>query len=346
MPFIEDFDYELPEELIAQNPAEPRDRSRMMVLDRESGTIDHRNFFDLEGELSEGDVLVMNDTKVFKARLFGVIEGRGISVEVVLLRLVSFSSHEGGSRWQAIVKKARRLKPGSVIDFDGLKAKVISRDIPGGTVQLELDRDLDGVLAFAEARGEVPLPPYIHRTLDDLDDYQTVYAREVGSVAAPTAGLHFTPDLIERLKQKGVQIEHVTLHVGLGTFQPVWEDQSLDDHEMHAEFVQISTETAGRINKAKAEGRRVIAVGTTTTRALEGSGVPEGGFAGDVDIFIKPGFEFKIIDGLITNFHLPRTTLLVLVSAFAGEALVKRAYQEAIDRKYRFYSFGDAVLIT
>lgn len=338
MTLIDAFDYKLPEDLIAQEPAEPRDHARLMIVDRVTGQIEHGHFFDVLNELREGDVLVMNDTKVFKARLFGVIEGRDIPVETVLLR------HEDGL-WETIVKKSRRLKDGSVIDFDGMKAEVVSRDIPSGTVQLRLDHDVDAVLAFADEHGEVPLPPYIERSLDDLDEYQTVYAREVGSVAAPTAGLHFTPELIDRIKQKGVQIEYVTLHVGLGTFQPVWEDQELEDHQMHAEFVEISKDVAERINQAKSEGRRIIAVGTTTTRALEGSGVPEGGFAGDVDIFMKPGYTFNVIDALITNFHLPRTTLLVLVSAFAGKELVQQAYREAIEHEYRFYSFGDAMMI-
>lgn len=327
---IESYDYDLPSELIAQKPAEPRDSARLMILDRSTNKIEHKKFFDIADELREGDVLVLNQSKVFKARL------KSGKVEIFLLR-----ARDGV--WEALVKPGRKVKIGDVLDVDGMSGTIQSKEIDG-TVTIAFDRDAPSVIEFANQHGEVPLPPYIATKLDRLDDYQTVYAKETGSVAAPTAGLHFTPELLKTLEAKGVQIEYITLHVGIGTFQPVRSD-TLEEHRMHSEFVEISEDVARRIRKARSEDRRIIAVGTTTTRALEGSGVPAGGYVGDVNIFIKPGFEFKVVDSLITNFHLPKTTLLVLVSTFAGHELTMRAYAEAIKQKYRFFSFGDAMFI-
>lgn len=336
---IEQFDYDLPEELIAQEPMHPRDHSRLMVVDRKNSKIGHCQFFDVLDLLKEGDVLVMNNSRVFKARLQAKV--RDMMLEVILLR------HDNGV-WQALVKRSRRLKIGEMIHFEGMFAEVLSRNIESGVIELKIDVDVERVLEIADEIGDAPLPPYIEKPIDDLEDYQTVYANDVGSVAAPTAGLHFTPELIERLQHKGVQIAYITLHVGIGTFQPIWVED-LEDHEMHQEFVQITEETALVINQAKKEGRRVVSVGTTSTRALEGAALggrlPELGFVGDVNIFIKPGYEFQIIEGMITNFHLPRTTLLALVSAFAGHDFMMSAYEEAINKKYRFYSFGDVMII-
>ncbi len=275
----------------------------------------------------------MNNTKVFKARLQGCVGKKNI--EVFLLR-------PRENFWEVLLKPGRRVKIGDVMDVGGLRATVLAKR-ENGTAELSFDASMNEVLACADAHGHVPTPPYVKQQTE-LSRYQTVYAKETGSVAAPTAGFHFTQRLMDELRGKGVQFEFVTLHVGLGTFRPV-KTKTLEEHEMHAEFVRIDAATAQRINDAKREGRRVIAVGTTTVRALEGSGVPEQGFAGDVNLFITPGFRFKIIDGLMTNFHLPKSTLLVLASAFAGRENVLRAYQEAIQEKYRFYSFGDAMFI-
>lgn len=353
-------DYQLPEELIAQTPAEPRDSARLMVIDRASGSIEHRKFFDIFDELHAGDVLVLNDTKVFKARLQATTGSR--VCEVVLLRSLTptGSPMAGGEShaWEAMLRPARKVKIGSELDFGGMIGTLREKS-DDGTVRLAFDCDPSAVIAFANENGEVPLPPYIDHKIDSIDEYQTVYAENTGSVAAPTAGLHFTPELLERIRAKGVEIEHITLHVGLGTFQPIWEDRTIEEHKMHSEFVEIKSEVAQRINRAKQNGRRVIAVGTTTTRALEGAcsasppcegGVsggllPDSGFAGDVDIFMKPGYDFQIIDALVTNFHLPRTTLLLLVASFAGPELMQTAYKTAIEEKYRFYSFGDAMMI-
>ena len=333
---ISDFDYALPEEQIAQHSVEPRDYSKLMVLHRTDETIEHRTFFEIEEYLREGDVLVMNQSKVFKARLHGRKVGGTIDTEVTLLR-------PDGDLWQAMVYPGRRLKVGDVIVL-GNRQATVEKKTDLGVTYLRFDCSDDEVFALCDQIGEIPVPPYVDQAPETLEEYQTIYANETGSVAAPTAGFHFTEALLDRLKAKGVQIEFVTLHVGLGTFQP-FKGETLEDHDMHSEFVQIDAQTTGRMLSAKKEGRRVIAVGTTTTRALEGSGVPQGGFVGDVDLFITPGFNFQIIDGLITNFHLPKTTLLVLVSAFAGREFVLRAYKEAVAKDYRFFSFGDAMLI-
>lgn len=324
------FDYRLPPERIAQEPIRPRDHSRLLVLDRETGQFAHKRFFEIEDELRAGDVLVMNDTKVFRARL------RAGDVEVFLLR-------GDGTRWEALLRPGRKVQVGDALDLGGLVARVEAKR-GDGVATLSFDVGVEDVLAFTDAHGEIPVPPYVEKVPERPEDYQTVYAREVGSVAAPTAGFHFTPELMERLRNKGVQFEFVTLHVGIGTFRPVKSD-TLEGHEMHAELVSIDAETSARIRAAKNEGRRVVAVGTTTVRALEGSGVPDGGFSGDVNLFITPGFAFRVIDGLVTNFHLPKSTLLVLVSAFAGRERVLAAYEEAVRLGYRFFSFGDAMFI-
>lgn len=361
------FNYHLPPELIAQEPVQPRDRSRLMLLDRESGVLSHQLFYEIVDELQKGDVLVLNKSKVFKARLRGQIKEKDI--EVFLLR------HERDGLWQAMIKPGKKVVVGDVINLDGLQAKLLEQK-EDGTVLLDLEATVDQVLAYTDKHGEIPVPPYVKKQPEKFATYQTVYAKNVGSVAAPTAGFHFTKHLIDELKDKGVQFEFVTLHVGLGTFRPI-KTKTIEEHQMHSEFVQIDRDTSGRINQAKQEGRRVIAVGTTTVRSLEGvaqchseeavgrrknvldkkiltaseaglrmtSTLPDSGFAGDVNLFIKPGFQFKIVDALITNFHLPKSTLLVLVSAFAGRGNVLATYREAIKQKYRFYSFGDAMFI-
>lgn len=352
------FDYHLPPEQIAQFSVTPRDSSKLLVLNRtpqpgcgknEPVVIRHRVFREIVDELVAGDVLVMNNTKVFKARLSGTVSVRGkkIGLEVFLLR-------GEGTRWSALVRPGKKVALGDWIDLRGMIATVVEKR-DDGVVTLEMNATVDEVIAFADAHGEIPVPPYVDKAPEKLDDYQTVYAKTVGSVAAPTAGFHFTDALIATLKAKGVQFEFVTLHVGIGTFRPVKTD-TLEEHQMHAEFVSIDAETAGRINAAKREGRRVVAVGTTTVRVLEGVcemtrsshleyTLSPDGFSGDVNIFITPGFDFKVIDALITNFHLPKSTLLVLVSAFAGRDNVVAAYEEAVRLGYRFFSFGDAMFI-
>ncbi|TAK03930.1 tRNA preQ1(34) S-adenosylmethionine ribosyltransferase-isomerase QueA [Patescibacteria group bacterium] len=334
------YDYQLPAERIAQVPAEPRDSSRLLVMDRFTGKTAHKAFRDIIGELKAGDLLVMNDSRVFKARLRGKRFDK--EFEVFLLRPLP-DALEGASLWHALVRPGKRVHVGNAIEIGGLKPTVVEKH-EDGSVTLAFNISDDEVFAFCDEFGEVPVPPYVEKAPDDASKYQTVYAKEKGSVAAPTAGFHFTPELIEKLKGKGVEFAFVTLHVGLGTFRPV-KTETLEEHVMHGEWVSISPETSRAIDKAKAEGRRVIAVGTTTVRALEGSGVPGGGFSGDINLFITPGFDFKVIDALITNFHLPKSTLLVLVSAFAGREHVLAAYQEAIEKGYRFYSFGDAMFI-
>lgn len=327
---VTDFSYDLPEELIAQTPIEPRDASRLLVLDRYSGEIRHRDrFSEIIDELNTGDVLVFNVSKVFKARL--QIDG----FEVFVLKV-----RDG--EIDALVKPGRKAGIGFRIG----DLEVVSKT-DDGIVALKTGRSVTEMFAFCESAGSVPTPPYVTTELANPDRYQTVYAKSTGSVAAPTAGLHFTPELIERARSKGVQIEEVILHVGIGTFRPVQTDH-IEDHVMHAEFVEFDAEAAERIRLAKSEGRRVIAVGTTTVRVLEGvvATIGElGEYHGEVNMFITPGFQFQIVDGLVTNFHLPKSTLLMLVSAFAGRERILAAYQEAIDRRYRFFSFGDAMFI-
>ena len=338
---VEEFDFDLPEELIAQTPLEKRDESRMLVLDKKTGEIEHKKFFDLVDLLNKGDVLVLNDTKVMPARLYGVKEETDAAIEVLMLK------DTGNDTWECLCKPAKRVKLDTVISFgDGLlKARCV--DIKDEGIRL-FKLEYEGILyEILDKLGEMPLPPYIHEKLEDKDRYQTVYAKNVGSAAAPTAGLHFTKELLETLKEKGVEIEYVTLHVGLGTFRPV-SVENINDHVMHSEFYQMSKDTADRLTKAKSEGRRIISVGTTSTRTLETIMSLYGCFkecSGWTNIFIYPGYEFKAIDALITNFHLPKSTLVMLVSALAGRENILNAYNEAIKERYRFFSFGDSMFI-
>lgn len=334
-----DFFYDLPKELIAQTPAEPRDSSRLLVLHKDTGETEHRIFRDIIDYLHEGDVLVINDSKVLPARLYGVKEDSGITVEVVLLR------SRGLDVWETLVRPGRRCRPGTKIIFgDGLLRAEVLETVEGGNRLLKFAYEGDNIFHVLDKVGQMPLPPYITEKLKDKNRYQTVYAKEEGSAAAPTAGLHFTPELLERIKAKGVVIAPVMLHVGLGTFRPVKEDR-IEEHEMHSEFISVSKETADLINNRKG---RVFAVGTTSCRTLE-SASDENGIVhpvtDDTKIFIYPGYRFKITDALITNFHLPESTLLMLVSALTNREMMLKTYNEAIDMKYRFFSFGDAMLI-
>ena len=334
-----DFFYDLPKELIAQTPAEPRDSSRLLVLHKDTGETEHRIFRDIIDYLHEGDVLVINDSKVIPARLYGVKEDSGITVEVVLLR------SRGLDVWETLVRPGRRCRPGTKIIFgDGLLRAEVLETVEGGNRLLKFAYEGDNIFHVLDKVGQMPLPPYITEKLKDKNRYQTVYAKEEGSAAAPTAGLHFTPELLERIKAKGVVIAPVMLHVGLGTFRPVKEDR-IEEHEMHSEFISVSKETADLINNRKG---RVFAVGTTSCRTLE-SASDENGIVhpvtDDTKIFIYPGYRFKITDALITNFHLPESTLLMLVSALTNREMMLKTYKEAIDMKYRFFSFGDAMLI-
>lgn len=409
---VSDFDYHLPKELIAQKPIHPRDCSRLLVLNRRTGAIKHRYFYDLSQFLKRGDLLVFNNTKVFRARLFGHLSSRaersdlkiasakGLAmtktvVEIFLLRPIDKSphlhcgalNHKGrivcpsihsrvknaghsgrcGDKysWEVLAKPGKKLKEGGVISFGhGLNCRVQKKK-GGGVVIVKFNQPKDKVVAVADKIGHVPVPPYIGREPKKLSDYQTIYAKNTGSVAAPTAGFHFTPRIFRELKKRGVNTAFITLHVGLGTFQPV-KTERVEEHEMHSEWVEIDKETVELIKQAKKAGQRVIAVGTTTARVLEGvAGLTPSTktlkhlnttllnpYSGDINIFIYPGYKFKIIDGLITNFHLPKSTLLMLVSAFAcppkrrdGREKILRAYQTAVKKKYRFFSFGDAMLI-
>lgn len=338
---VEDFDYHLPPELIAQRPVEPRDASRLLVLHRNSGRLEHRRFYELPLYLKPGDVLVLNDTRVIPARLWGKKAKTGGQVEVFLLKPL------GGDCWEALVRPGRRVPPGTELIFGGgkLRAKVLKRTPQGGRlVEFEYEGKWEEVI---ERLGEVPLPPYIKEKLPDPERYQTVYASKPGSVAAPTAGLHFTPRLLKELEEKGIKIVYILLHVGLGTFRPVREEV-VEKHKMHAEYFRVDEGAARTINEARRQGGRVIAVGTTVVRTLETVATPEGDIKpgeGLTELFIYPGYRFKAVEGLITNFHLPRSTLLMLVCAFAGREKILEAYQVAIKERYRFYSFGDAMLI-
>lgn len=335
----EEFDYYLPEELIAQTPLKDRSASRLMVLDRKTGKIEHHIFKDIVNFLDENDVLVLNDTKVIPARLFGVKEDTQAHIELLMLKEM------GDDVWQTLCKPARRVKVGTVVSFgDGLlKAECIKEDDDGIRYFKMI---YEGIfLEILDKLGEMPLPPYIHKHLEDKDRYQTVYAKNPGSAAAPTAGLHFTKEILEALRAKGVTICYITLHVGLGTFRPV-SVEDVTKHKMHSEFYHISAEVADILNKAKASGKRIVSVGTTSTRTLESA--YDNGFketSGWTDIFIYPGYQFKAIDAQITNFHLPKSTLIMLVSAFAGKENIMNAYNEAVKEKYRFFSFGDSMLI-
>lgn len=336
-----DFDYELPERLIAQHPAEKRDHSRLLVMDKYTGEVEHRIFKDIVDYLHEGDVLVVNKTKVLPARIFGVKEGGSAKIEVLLLK----RDEEFPNTWEVLVHPGKRAKVGTMINFgEGLlRGEVIENTSAGRKVTFYFDGIFEEIL---DQLGMMPLPPYIHEQLEDKNRYQTVYAKVEGSAAAPTAGLHFTEELMDQLRAKGVQIEEVLLHVGLGTFKPV-DEENIEDHEMHTEFYDISEDTAARINQAKDEGRRIISVGTTSTRAMESAAKDGRLVAGNgwTNIFIFPGYEWQIIDGLITNFHLPKSTLMMLVSALSKCEYILNAYHEAVREEYRFFSFGDAMFI-
>lgn len=337
----EEFNYDLPERLIAQHPCQQRDHSRLMVLDKKSGELAHKHFYDIVDLLRSGDVLVINNTKVMPARLYGKKAKSDTLIEVVLLR----RDNQEKDLWEVLVKPGRRAKIGTEIYFGNgdVVGKVIANTTSGRLMSFSYEGVFEERL---QDIGVMPLPPYIHEKLEDNNRYQTVYAKEYGSAAAPTAGLHFTPELIERLQNKGVQVEEILLHVGLGTFQPVKENE-IEKHHMHREYYNISKETAQRINTAKEEGRRIIAVGTTSARTLESAtkdGLLEGG-ENNTEIFIYPGYEWKMVDALITNFHLPKSTLMMLISALSTKEIILNAYQEAVREEYRFFSFGDAMFI-
>ncbi len=333
------FMYDLPEERIAQTPVEPRDHSRLMVIHRDTGEIEHRHFYDIIEYLNPGDCLVINETKVIPARLYGE-RPTGGACEVLLLKQL------GPKRWETLVRPGKKLKPGAEVVFgDGrLRCRVMeTTDVGGRIVEFECEGSFEAAL---DALGEMPLPPYIHEKLEDRDRYQTVYAKQDGSAAAPTAGLHFTPELMDRIRQKGVDIVPVLLHVGLGTFRPV-KVENIEEHEMHSEYFEVTPQAAERINAARQSGGRIIAVGTTSVRTLE-SAAEDGRLVakrGDTNIFIKPGYRFQLVDALITNFHLPGSTLIMLVSALWDRERILAAYRIAVEEEYRFFSFGDAMLI-
>lgn len=338
---VKDYDYDLPEELIAQDPLEDRSSSRLMVLDRQTGDVEHRHFTDILEYLHPGDCLVINNTKVIPARLFGVKEDTQAKIEVLLLK------RKENDIWETLVKPGKKAKPGTKLVFgDGLLTAEVVDVVEEGNrlIQFHYDGIFEEIL---DQLGQMPLPPYITHQLKDKNRYQTVYAKYDGSAAAPTAGLHFTKELLQKVKDMGVDIAEVTLHVGLGTFRPVKVENVLD-HHMHSEFYMVSQEAADKINRAKESGHRVIAVGTTSTRTLEAAADENGRLhetSGWTEIFIYPGYQFKVIDALITNFHLPQSTLVMLVSALAGRAHVLHAYETAVKERYRFFSFGDAMLI-
>ncbi|MCB7302984.1 tRNA preQ1(34) S-adenosylmethionine ribosyltransferase-isomerase QueA [Bariatricus massiliensis] len=337
----QDFYFELPEELIAQDPLEDRSSSRLLVLDKHTGEVTHHVFREITEYLNPGDCLVINDTKVIPARLIGNKEGTGAKVEVLLLK------RKENDVWETLVKPGRKMKPGARLSFgDGLLTGEVLEVVEEGNRLIRFS--YQGIFEeILDQLGQMPLPPYITHQLEDKNRYQTVYAKHSGSAAAPTAGLHFTPELLEKIKEKGVEIAHVTLHVGLGTFRPVKADDILE-HHMHSEFYRIEASEAEKINHAKDSGHRVICVGTTSCRTVESAAGDDGRLkecSGWTEIFIYPGYEFKILDGLITNFHLPESTLIMLVSALAGREHVLAAYEEAVKEKYRFFSFGDACLI-
>lgn len=338
---VKDYDYDLPEELIAQDPLEDRSSSRLMVLDRQTGDVEHRHFTDILEYLHPGDCLVINNTKVIPARLFGVKEDTQAKIEVLLLK------RKENDIWETLVKPGKKAKPGTKLVFgDGLLTAEVVDVVEEGNrlIQFHYDGIFEEIL---DQLGQMPLPPYITHQLKDKNRYQTVYAKYDGSAAAPTAGLHFTKELLQKVKDMGVDIAEVTLHVGLGTFRPVKVENVLD-HHMHSEFYMVSQEAADKINRAKENGHRVIAVGTTSTRTLEAAADENGRLhetSGWTEIFIYPGYQFKVIDALITNFHLPQSTLVMLVSALAGREHVLHAYEIAVKERYRFFSFGDAMLI-
>lgn len=336
---VTDFDYDLPQELIAQHPMEPRDHSRLLVVDKKTGEIEHKHFYDLVNYLKPGDVLVFNDTRVIPARLHGT-KDTGAHVEVFLL------TRRDATDWEVLVRPGKKLQVSAKINFsDELSCEVIEHtDFGGRVVRFKYDGIFEEIL---DRLGETPLPPYITAPLEDKERYQTVYNRERGSAAAPTAGLHFTKELMQKIKEIGCEEVFVTLHVGLGTFRPVSEAK-IEDHKMHKEFYTVSQEAADAVNKAKAEGRRIIAVGTTAVRTLEAAGADGQLHAGSswTNIFIYPGYKFRLVDDLVTNFHLPQSTLLMLVSTLSTREIMLQTYKKAVEEKYRFFSFGDAMFIT
>lgn len=336
---VTDFDYELPQERIAQHPMEPRDHSRLLVVDKHTGAIEHKHFYDLPSYLKPGDVLVFNDTRVIPARLHGT-KDTGAHVEVFLL------TRKNATDWEVLVRPGKKLQVGAKINFsDELACEVIEHtDFGGRVVRFKYDGIFEEIL---DRLGETPLPPYITAPLEDKERYQTVYNRERGSAAAPTAGLHFTKELLQKIKDMGCEEVFVTLHVGLGTFRPVSEAK-IEDHKMHKEFYTVSQQAADAVNKAKAEGRRIIAVGTTAVRTLEAAGADGTLRAGSnwTNIFIYPGYKFRLVDDLVTNFHLPQSTLLMLVSTLSTREIMLATYKTAVEEKYRFFSFGDAMFIT
>jgi len=338
----EDFDFDLPEELIAQTPLEDRTSSRLLVLDSKTGKLQDKHFYDIIDELNPGDALVMNDTRVLPARLYGEKEETGAHLEVLLL------NNTEGDVWETLVKPAKRAKVGTQITFgDGRIKAVVEEELDHGGRMVRFS--YEGIfLENLEALGEMPLPPYIKEKLDDPERYQTVYAKENGSAAAPTAGLHFTQELLDKIQQKGIELVYLTLHVGLGTFRPV-SVENIEDHDMHSEFYRLTDDAADRLNQVKAQGGKIVAVGTTSIRTLETIGTKFNGEikadSGWTDIFITPGYQYKVVDAFSTNFHLPKSTLVMMVSAFAGRDNILNAYQHAIEERYRFFSFGDAMFI-
>ena len=338
---VNDFDYNLPERLIAQTPLEKRDHSRLLVLNKKDGTIEHRHFYDIVDLLNPGDLLVVNDSKVIPARIFGTRAETGGVVEVLLLKALEENV------WEVLVKPGKKARPGQVIEFNGEMTGTVLEILEDGKRKIRFSHQSSTIYEVLDRIGKMPLPPYITEQLKDQGRYQTVYARELGSAAAPTAGLHFTDELMAKAKARGIEICPVTLHVGLGTFRPV-KATEITEHIMHSEYFSIPEETIEKIRRVKKAGGRVIAVGTTATRTLE-SGFDENlqcvRRSGDTDIFIYPGYQFKVIDALITNFHLPKSTLMMLVSALAGKDKIMAAYEEAVKEEYRFFSFGDAMFI-
>ncbi len=339
---LEDFDYDLPHELIAQTPIKKRDSSRLLELDRQTGEMQDKHFYDIIDQLNPGNAVVMNNSRVMPARLYGVKPETGGHAEVLLLH------NTEGDEWETLMKPAKRAKVGTVISFgDGKLTATVTAEKEDGIRMIEFH--YDGIfMEILESLGETPLPPYIKEKLDDPDRYQTVYAKENGSAAAPTAGLHWTKELLQKVQDKGIKLVYLTLHVGLGTFRPVEED-NIDDHKMHSEFYRLDEDAAKTLNEVRQNGGRIIATGTTSIRTLETIGSKFDGEikpdSGWTDIFIKPGYQWKVVDAFITNFHLPKSTLVMLVAAFTGRDMILKAYQHAIDEKYRFFSFGDAMFI-
>lgn len=339
---LEDFDYDLPHELIAQTPIEKRDTSRLLELDRQTGEMQDKHFYDIIDQLNPGDAVVMNNSRVMPARLYGIKPETGGHAEVLLLH------NTEGDEWETLMKPGKRIRVGTVVSFgDGRLTATVTAEKEDGIRIIKFN--YEGIfMEVLESLGEAPLPPYIKEKLDDPDRYQTVYAKENGSAAAPTAGLHWTKELLQKVQDKGVKLVYLTLHVGLGTFRPVEED-NIEDHKMHSEFYRLDEEAAKTLNEVRQNGGRIIATGTTSIRTLETIGSKFDGEikpdSGWTDIFIKPGYEWKVVDAFITNFHLPKSTLVMLVAAFTGRDMILNAYQHAIDEKYRFFSFGDAMFV-